>query len=136
MKSDKATHFESLSKNLAAQFQKFHEHVAPRTRSLRYPQELIESACDAYKQGVPRKMLVKSTGLSSANLNRWFQKSSPFKKPRRLKVVDETVVTQDNLPLSSQTILIRLKSGVVIELPSVECLSVPFLKTLSVVEVA
>ena len=135
MKLDKTADLAALSQNLSSSFQTFRSQTAS-TLSRRYPKELIESTCKAYLSGVPRKELVKITGVSWANLKRWFQKSPASKKPRQLKVVVESSVSLEAPTLSHQNILIRLKSGVVIELPGVECLTLPFLKTLSVLEVA
>ena len=134
MKSDKTTHLASLALDLASKFQAFHSPIGGK-RQHRYPKELIESACVAYKSGVPRKDLVKITGVAWGGLQRWFKKSPASKKPRRLKVV--AGFAEEKMSAScQQNILIRLKSGVVIELPDVDCLSVSFLKTLSVLEVA
>ena len=74
MKLDKTTHLASLAVDLASKSQEFHSQGEGK-RQHRYPKELIESACVAYKSGVPRKDLVRLTGVSWGGLQRWFKKS-------------------------------------------------------------
>lgn len=123
------------------------------SKQRRYPNELKQLVCRAHSQGVQVKTLSQLSGLSSTRIKLWLEKAATIAKPprvRRLAVVEAIVTPEvkantalESLPLSPAggarrglaktlaPVVIRLPSGVVIELGESCALNAALLASLS-----
>lgn len=119
--TDQENDFQSEIKQQFAKFSRSH----PRNRSRRYPQYLKDLACEALSRGVSPKELRQLTGLSAENLKRW---SKPVITPssRRLEVIGSPQATN-----RVTRAVVRLSSGVTIELTDITSLNGQLLEALA-----
>jgi len=118
---------ENLQAEIKRRFAEFNRSSAP-SKGRRYPDALQELACRAVSDGIPPAEVRRLTGLSPTALSRWIKAAKP-KVPRRLKVVG--VVSPK--PASS-LVVVRLPSGVSIELSNADALSAGLLVSLATLE--
>ena len=105
----------------------------PPKNTRRLPSDLIELLLYAAAEGVKKQTLSQISGVASSTINRW-QKCKKTKKipPRRLEIVREEDVEFENRPnLTLAEAIVRLPSGIAIELMNSRSLTRDFLITLS-----
>jgi len=113
-------------------FAEFNKSSSP-SKGRRYPPELKELVQSAGAQGHESATLCRLTGLSSSAANRWLAAAAP--RPvaaRRLAVVDASANSPHAPPAP---VVVRLPSGVTIELSDSRSLSGAMLAALGLLEV-
>jgi hypothetical protein len=112
-------------------FAEFNRHSSP-TRGRKYPPELRELVCRGGAAGIRKSDLRRLTGMSETAITTALIKAkAKLPIPRRLEVVGLPVESQPKpIPL-----IIRLPSGVTIELAHQEMLTAALLGALSSMEV-
>jgi hypothetical protein len=116
----------ALQTEIQSRFAEFNK-LNPASSKRRYPRELKELIGRARVKGVRSAVLCRLSGLSSSAVHRYSKTSEPKPlRPRRLTIVDTKVTRSVSAP-----VVIRLSSGVVIELRDGDELSFNLLKTLS-----
>lgn len=133
MKLVRVPETDSLLAEVKKRFADFHRSRPP-AKGRRYPVDLRHLVCNAAAVGIKLSELSRLTGLSVTGLSRWVPKAStaPAAAPRRLEVVaaDEAVSSIPALP-----IVVRLPSGIIIELADGRALTTGLLAALSAPEV-
>ena len=117
----------AILKKITDEFTKFREvstgHISKRLREL---------AISALAEGVKRGRVAQAAGVSPKTISNWSKSARP--QAKELSIVSESAARSLPLPASvsaaTDSILIRLKSGVEIELAKQE-LSFEFLSLLS-----
>lgn len=106
----------------------------PPSKGRRYPDDLRQLVCQAAALGIKVSELSRLTGLSVTGIRRWVPKASTTlaAAPRRLEVVaaDETLS-----PVRALAVVVRLPSGVIIELSDGRALTSGLLAALNALEV-
>ena len=128
MKLVSAQHVEDLQTELKKRFAEFNRSSSP-SKGRRYPVELHDLVRRAIVQGVPSADVRRLTGLSPTAVMRWAKAAKP-KVPRRLKVVNN-----DGPRPAAAAVVVRLPSGVAIELTSASALNPELLASLARLEV-
>jgi predicted transcriptional regulator len=110
-------------KNRFAEFSK----INPVLKGRRCPKELKELVFQARGKGLRAAAICKLTGLSSSAVHRYAKSRKPISiRPRRLTIVGAKPEKKLTAP-----IIVRLSSGVAIELISEQELSLDLLKRLA-----
>jgi hypothetical protein len=103
--------------------------VTPASKKRRYPQALKELVRQAREKGLSAATIIRLSGLSLSAVHRYAnlrESKEAIRQPRRLAVVD----TRHERIVSAR-IVIRLASGVAIELSDGRALNFDLLKDLS-----
>lgn len=113
-------------------FSEFNRRSSP-SRGRRYPAELRELVCRGIAVGIRLVDMKQLTGMSLGAIRSAVAQAKPGKplKPRRLKVVG---LPAEMRPPSSP-VIVRLQSGVSLELPHASMLSPALLHSLASLEV-
>ena len=113
-------------------FSEFNRRSAP-SRGRKYPAELRELVCRGMAVGIRLVDMKRLTGMSLAAIRSALSQAKPEKplKPRRLEVVG---LPAEMRPPSSP-VIVRLPSGVSLELPDASMLSSALLHSLASLEV-
>ena len=121
---------DDLQDEIKKRFAKYNG-TRPPSRGRRYPSELKELVCHGGSQGLKVATLCRLTGLSSTAVHRWIKAvPAPPTTARRL------AVTHANPPAAvASPVVVRLPSGVTIELGDSRVLNGDLLATLSTLEV-
>ena len=116
--------------------------INPPSKTRRFPSDLVEIVCRATIQGIDTPTLCQWTGASAATINRWLKKTeAKVKQPRRLEVIHDRPAELQLAPPGPSAsclhsaVIVRLPSGVTIELRDSRALHGDFLKALSTLEV-
>jgi len=120
-----------------------YKKMHPVAKSRRFAPDLIELVRRAATQGMKKGVLCQITGVSSSTMHRWLNgRKLENIQPRRLEVVrDEEVVVQPNSPVLKAKIcpsiaaIVRLPSGITVELADSRALVGDLLFALSTMEV-
>ena len=118
----------SLDPDIARRFADFNNtNSTPKGR--RYPEDLRKLVCQAINGGTKAAEIVRATGLSATALKRWLS-DYRTRLPRRIEVVADPAVVPPTIAA-----LVRLPSGVTIELADSRALEPELLASLSTVGV-
>ena len=124
---------DDLQSEIKKRFADFNKGSSP-SKGRRYPRELKELVCTAGAQGLEPVTICRLTGLSSSAAKRWLAGGGPASfVPRRLAVVD-TRAGSRRLS-SAAVVVVRLPSGITIEMSDSRALSADLLAALSSLEV-
>ncbi len=130
MKLVHAQQADDLQCEIKRRFTEFNRS-GPPSQGRRYPRELKELICQAGVQGVKPAILVRLTGLSTSAVTRWLATAAPAPvAARRLAVVDTSPPREVIAP-----IIVRLPSGVTLELSDGRSLNSELLAALNTLEV-
>ncbi len=135
MKLVRAHQTDDLQSEIKKRFAEFNRSSSP-SRGRRHPHELRELVYQAGTQGLKVGTLCRLTGLSRSAARRWLAEGPlkpaiPPAMPRRLSVVVEPPIKDPR----TAPIVVRLPSGVTIELSDGSSLNGELLTTLSSLEV-
>lgn len=133
MKLVRVSQVDGLQTEIRKRFADFNRSKPP-SKGRRYPDELRQLVAQAAAQGIKLSELSRLTGLSSSGVRRWVPKASLAlpAAPRRLEVVG----ADEPLPLvRTAAVVVRLLSGVTIELADGRALTGDLLAALSAPEV-
>jgi hypothetical protein len=116
----------TLEAELKDRFAEFHQ-LNPASNRRRYPRELKALVVQAKEKGLRSATICRLSGLSSSAVHRYSAAGGPkVIQPRRLTIVDTKAAQKGKAP-----VVIRLSSGVSIELSDGSGLSPDLLKSLS-----
>jgi hypothetical protein len=129
MKVVGAQQIDDVRAEVRSRFAEFNRTSSP-SKGRKYPKSLKTLVCRALAEGVDLSSLKGLTGVSPSALLRWNQsekvaRQTPARKPRRLAVVG------GEFPEHHRPIVVRLPSGISIELGNIAELSSEFLTSLA-----
>ena len=138
MRQDPKSRTDSVLAEITKRFAEFNA-AKPLARGRRFPEDLLPLVQQALTAGVKPAALHKATGVSRATIERWVKAwaSSPRKiaaRARQLEVVNERQTTdapRREARSSAAAVVIRLPSGIAIELPTSAVLDRALLLTLA-----
>jgi hypothetical protein len=107
---------DDLQSLIKSRFQEFNRRSSPST-GRRYPNDLRELVQRGIAAGIRPGELKRLTGMSQSAIRSALSKAKP-EKPRRLEVVGLPPIQQ-----ASSSLIIRLPSGISIELPDASMLT-------------
>lgn len=133
MKLVRVPQADGLQAEVKKRFSDFNRQRPP-SKGRRYPVELRQLVTQAAAQGVKISELSRLTGLSSSGVRRWVPTASAAKSaaPRRLEVV---AAAEPVPPVPAVAVVVRLPSGVTIELADGRALTGCLLAALGAPEV-
>ena len=120
-----------LRSEIKKRFSEFNQS-GPMTPGRHYPRELKKLACQGAAEGLTVEDFCQLAGVSKVTAQGWWAKGVPAtaKRSRRLAVVDDRPAS-----VSTASVVVRLPSGVTIELADRCALNSSLLSALAVLEV-